>query len=80
MAGLKTIPAEVEVGGRTLSRMDVPIEALRSPKAAIDVSNAQKAQRFGTTLQKTQSGSVPPAIQITPGAPGTAIPDVTFQY
>lgn len=80
MLGAKTIPATIQVGGRTVARIEVSIEALRSPKASIDVSNMTEAKRFSTTLELTRAGSVPPPISIEPGGVGIPISDVNFSY
>jgi hypothetical protein len=77
LAGMTTIKAEVlGMSGQTI---DVPIEALLSPKAAIDATGAGLG-RWLTTLQQTSAGSVPPPILVQPGARGTPIPDVRIDY
>ena len=74
LSGLETIPAEVDVGGRTVAATDVPLTALRSPKSVIDtVTQPNGLQRWFDTLQLTAGGSTPPPIRITLGANGTPI-------
>jgi len=74
LSGFDTIAAEIDVGGRTVATTDVPLSALRSPKAVIDtVTQPSALKRWLDTLRLTASGSKPPPIRITPGSSGTPI-------
>jgi hypothetical protein len=76
LAGRSSIPAEVMVQGKIVQRLELSVDALRSPKASIDISNAAKMQRWQITLGQTQVGSVPPPILVQPGSSGTRIGNV----
>src|ERR1044071_2193958 len=78
IAGHTGIEAEIEVGGRTVGRQTLPLDALRSPKEAISTAGSG-LDRWLDTLGKTLSGSKPPAIRVTPGTRGTPIPDVQIE-
>jgi hypothetical protein len=71
MAGKPTIGAEVIGSGGKV--VEVPIEALRSPKAGIDATGSA-LPRWLSTLKQTLSGAEPPPILVQPGVRGTPIP------
>jgi len=48
----------------TITRMDIPIDSLKSPKTAIDVSSQKNMDRFMNTLNQTKAGSTPPDILV----------------
>jgi hypothetical protein len=66
------------IDGKIVSETEIQISKLLSPKRQIDISTAEKAGRFSTTLERTRSGSPPPPITVTPGSKGTPIKEVTF--
>jgi hypothetical protein len=73
--GNRTVPAEIiDAEGRSLGVTDLQIESLLSPKATIDISTPQAADRFfKNNLNPARAGSVPPPITVTPGTRGTPI-------
>jgi len=78
MAGGSTIRAEViGSGGRIV---EVPLDALRSPKTVIDATTNSGLSRWLNTLRQTLGGSEPPPILVQPGARGTPIPQVTVEF
>ncbi|WP_426733189.1 RHS repeat-associated core domain-containing protein [Myxococcus faecalis] len=78
MAGQTTVKAEViGTGGQVI---DVPLDALRSPKTMIDATTNSSLQRWMNTLKQTMSGSPAPPILVQPGTRGTPIPGVTVEY
>jgi hypothetical protein len=81
MVGRQTVPAQIDDGTGALGPVtDLPIESLRSPKDAIDVSTTAKFRRFKETLDKTRLGSVPPPLIVIRGGRGRSIPDVEFNF
>ncbi len=77
LLGKKTINAEiVDAGMKRIGISEIPIEALRSPKTAIDVSTQKGMDRFMNTLNMTKNGSTPPDILVTSGTKGTRIVDI----
>jgi hypothetical protein len=68
----------VSKDGQTIGKGKLPLDALRSPKKAIDTSGAG-LDRWLDTLRKTMSGSKAPPIQVTPGSKGTPIKDVEIE-
>jgi RHS repeat-associated protein len=77
-AGKSSMRAEVVGSGGKF--IDVPINALRSPKASIDLSTSTGMSRWLNTLKQTMSGSEPPPILVQPGTVGTPIQSVTFTF
>ncbi len=79
--GQETIPAVVQVGGKTVATGQVPVSSLLSPtKSVIDVSTPSALQRWLSVLKGTQAGDALPPIVIQPGARGVPIPGVGFQF
>lgn len=79
LTGKETINVDILVDNKLVASKEVPISSLVSPKPNISMTEQKDADRFMTTLQKTQSGSTPPNIQVTPGSNGTSIKDVGFE-
>jgi hypothetical protein len=81
LAGHTSIPANVEVGGRVVETIDVPLSSLYSPfKSAIDITSSPSAmQRFQSVLNGTRSGDPLPPITVQPGSRGPSIFDVFFE-
>lgn len=78
IAGKSTIQAElIYTGGRVV---EVPLAALRSPKAAIDATTHSGLSRWLDTLRLTLEGSEPPPILVKPGVGGIPIPLVTIEF
>jgi len=78
LAGVPAVRAEViNSGGRVV---EVPIDALRSPKSAIDATTTSGRTRWMNTLRQTLSGSQPPPILVQPGTRGTRVRDVKVEY
>jgi RHS repeat-associated protein len=76
LAGRSTIAASVQIEGRILQTINVPISALRSPRPTVDISTSAGLQRWRDVVQGTQSGASLPPIIITPGSKGTSIPNI----
>lgn len=76
LAGSSSIRAEVLGSGGKV--VDIPLEALLSPKTSIDTSGAGLS-RWLTTLQQTLAGSPPPPILVQPGGQGTPLTQVVIQ-
>ncbi|MEZ4473284.1 MAG: hypothetical protein R3F60_21355 [bacterium] len=77
---MKTIWAEIDVSGKTVGMRALPLESLRSPKDAIDVSSSQRQMdRWRSIWNGTQRGDDLPPIRVTPGSKGKSIWDVVFE-
>jgi hypothetical protein len=81
LAGQTSIRANVEVGGRVVETLDVPLSSLRSPfKSAIDItSNPGTMGRFQNILNGTRAGDPLPPITVQPGTRGPSIFDIFFE-
>ena len=78
MAGSETIRAEIlNSGGQVV---EVPLNALLSPKVIIGATTNAGLARWLSTLRQMLGGSEPPPILIQPGTRGIPIPKVTVEY
>jgi hypothetical protein len=78
MLGLRSISAEVHIGGRVVQRLELSIDLLRSPRAIIDASTPGLAARFSEALEFIRAGTARPIV-VTPGSTGLRIMDVILK-
>jgi hypothetical protein len=77
--GNGTLPAEVL--GQPGKIIQVPVSALRSPKAVIEANTPPTLARWlYQNLYPTLRGSEPPPILVTPGSTGIPIPQVIISF
>src|SRR5438105_4326983 len=83
MHGHKQIRAEVvDKSGQSLGQVDIPIDALRSPKRLIRRVTPADERRWNRAVAGAQQGALPyPLIMVEPcGEMGTKIIDVGFDF
>jgi hypothetical protein len=75
--GKSTISAEIDVGGRTVGKVDIPIENLRSPRPEIPTAGTG-LERLQRAYRDVAGGTTRP-IRVTPGIRGIPIRDVQIR-
>ena len=81
LLGYPTVAAELtdRLGGKTLRRFDVPVQALHSPKRGVDFWDDATKDRWFVILDlmRRSPGTMPP-LRVRRGTRGTPIALVTF--